>query len=87
MGGQLEYFGFWLDREFDLGHSKAGSKGCTTYGSPQLGGQQDFGVDHLEVWGLGRKKRADGDEDEESEEEDSADAVSLVFNLPFYLCS
>ncbi|XP_005102865.1 MTOR-associated protein MEAK7 [Aplysia californica] len=72
MGGQLEYFGLWIDQEFDIGHSKAGAKGCTTYGSPQLSGDAEFQVDCLEVWAIGKEKRKDGEEDED-EEEDTAD--------------
>ena len=32
MGGQLEYFGFWLDSEFGLVRS---APSCTTFYSPQ----------------------------------------------------
>ncbi|KAG7473218.1 hypothetical protein MATL_G00093400 [Megalops atlanticus] len=53
MGGQLGYFGLWLDSDFGRGHSKARPK-CTTYGSPQLSGEEEFVVDALEVWGVGQ---------------------------------
>ena len=33
LGGQLDYFGLWIDNSFNHGHSKAVPK-CTTYGSP-----------------------------------------------------
>lgn len=52
MGGQLEYFGLWLDSDFGHGHSRARPR-CTTYGSPQLSGDEDFTVDTVEVWGVG----------------------------------
>ncbi|GAB1598205.1 MTOR-associated protein MEAK7-like [Argonauta hians] len=51
MGGQLHYFGLWIDEAFDTGHSKAIPK-CTTYGSPQLSAQAEFHVDTIEVWSI-----------------------------------
>ncbi|XP_036391394.1 MTOR-associated protein MEAK7 [Megalops cyprinoides] len=53
MGGQLGYFGLWLDSDFGRGHSRARPK-CTTYGSPQLSGEEEFVLDALEVWGVGQ---------------------------------
>lgn len=65
MGGQLEYFGLWIDSSFNHGHSKAVPK-CTTYGSPQLSGKPEFVVDLMEVWAVGpEKKRRDSEEGEE----------------------
>ncbi|KAM3918340.1 MTOR-associated protein MEAK7 [Leptodactylus fuscus] len=52
MGGQHEYFGFWIDSNFGKGHSKAKPR-CTTYNSPQLSATEEFSIDSLEVWGLG----------------------------------
>ncbi|KAJ8343918.1 hypothetical protein SKAU_G00312470 [Synaphobranchus kaupii] len=52
MGGQHNYFGLWLDSDFGRGHSRA-RPSCTTYGSPQLSGQEDFTVETVEVWGVG----------------------------------
>lgn len=52
MGGQHGYFGFWLDSDFGRGHSRARPR-CTTYGSPQLSGDEDFTVEAVEVWGVG----------------------------------
>ncbi|XP_036441240.1 MTOR-associated protein MEAK7 [Colossoma macropomum] len=52
MGGQHGYFGLWLDYDFGRGHSRARPR-CTTYGSPQLSGDEDFTVDTVEVWGVG----------------------------------
>lgn len=51
MGGQLHYFGLWVDENFDTGHSKAIPK-CTTYNSPQLAGQTEFQVEAIEVWSI-----------------------------------
>lgn len=53
MGGQHGYFGLWLDSDFGRGHSRARPK-CTTYGSPQLSGEEDFTMDSMEVWAVGK---------------------------------
>ncbi|XP_034542593.1 MTOR-associated protein MEAK7 [Notolabrus celidotus] len=53
MGGQHGYFGLWLDNDFGRGHSRARPK-CTTYGSPQLSGEEDFTLDSVEVWAVGK---------------------------------
>ena len=71
MGGQFEYFGLWIDQSFDHGHSRAGTRGCTTYGSPQLSENEDFEIDCIEVWAVGRKKKND-EEDEDDDFEDEA---------------
>lgn len=66
MGGQMDYFGLWIDSSFNHGHSKAKPK-CTTYGSPQLSADPEFEVDIIEVWGLGPEKKEEEDSDEEKE--------------------
>ncbi|KAM6937358.1 MTOR-associated protein MEAK7 [Xenentodon cancila] len=53
MGGQHGYFGLWLDSDFGRGHSRARPK-CTTYSSPQLSGEEDFTLDSMEVWAVGK---------------------------------
>ncbi|MEQ2201489.1 MTOR-associated protein meak7, partial [Xenoophorus captivus] len=53
MGGQHDYFGLWLDGDFGQGHSRARPK-CTTYGSPQLSADEDFTLDSVEVWAVGK---------------------------------
>ena len=58
MGGQLEYFGFWIDHEFGIVKT---SPSCSTYQSPQLGGTEGK-IRRLEVFGVGELKI---DEDEE----------------------
>ena len=69
MGGQFNYFGFWIDHSFNHGHSKAQPR-CTTYGSPQLSKSPDFNVEIVEVWALGPEpKSQDRDDDEGSEKE------------------
>ena len=51
MGGQLNYFGLWLDENFGEGHCKG--EPCSTYGNQQLSSSENFHIDELEVWGLG----------------------------------
>ncbi|XP_018559528.1 MTOR-associated protein MEAK7 [Lates calcarifer] len=53
MGGQHSYFGLWLDSDFGHGHSRARPR-CTTYGSPQLSGEEDFTLESMEVWAVGK---------------------------------
>lgn len=53
MGGQHGYFGLWLDSDFGRGHSRARPT-STTYGNPQLSGDEDFTVDYVEVWAVGK---------------------------------
>lgn len=53
MGGQHGYFGLWLDSDFGRGHSRARPK-CTTYGSPQLSAEEDFSLESMEVWAVGK---------------------------------
>ena len=79
LGGQLDYFGLWIDNSFNHGHSKAVPK-CTTYGSPQLSGQTQFEVEALEVWAVGPEKKnrlsyADDDDREVSK--------LIVFSLQY----
>jgi len=49
MGGQLEYFGYWLDSDFGLIKT---APSCSTFHSPQLGVQEGC-LEDLEVWGVG----------------------------------
>lgn len=63
MGGQHGYFGLWLDSDFGRGHSKARPR-CTTYGSPQLSGEEDFTLDCLEVWAVGKPPQEHQQEDD-----------------------
>ena len=57
MGGQLEYFGFWVDSEFGVLNT---SPSCSTFHSPQLGDLQGK-IDKIEVFGVGELK-VDDDE-------------------------
>lgn len=47
MGGQFNYNGMWLAGDLLHGHSKG--KPCSTFGSPQLSGQEEFLIEHVEV--------------------------------------
>jgi len=55
MGGQLDYFGFWIDSEFGVLKT---SPTCSTYHSPQLG-QLEGKIVKLEVFGVGDLKEED----------------------------
>lgn len=63
MGGQHNYFGLWLDCDFGRGHSRAKPK-CTTYGSPQLSAEEDFTLDTVEVWAVGKLPEPEEDDED-----------------------
>ena len=63
MGGQLDYFGFWLDSEFGLVRT---SPTCSTFHSAQLSAQSEGRIRRLEVVGLGERKLLGPDETERS---------------------
>jgi TLD len=50
MGGQLGYFGLFLDASYGQGFC---SESCTTYHSPMMSTTKEFEVSHLEVWAVG----------------------------------
>eukprot|EP00833_Pecoramyces_ruminatium_P010587 jgi/Orpsp1_1/1184619/evm.model.c7180000090286.1 len=56
MGGQFDYFGFFISSDFENGHSKGIS---TTYNNPSLCNQSDFKIDAIEVWLIKEKERDD----------------------------
>ncbi|XP_061775946.1 MTOR-associated protein MEAK7 isoform X1 [Nerophis ophidion] len=62
MGGQHNYFGLWLDSNFGRGHSRARPK-CTTFASPQLSADEDFILDSMEVWAVGKPSETEKDEE------------------------
>lgn len=78
LGGQLNYFGLWIDYTFNSGHSKAVPK-CTTYGSPQLSGSQEFVVDHIEVWAVGPEKKSHDSDDEEVRNEERSLSKYVIY--------
>ena len=68
MGGQLEYFGLWLDAEYGKGKC---APSCSSFAAPQLSKQETFTYHHVEVWGVGDEPQ------DEDEEDDSAGAGAL----------
>lgn len=53
MGGQFDYWGFWLDSEYGKGGC---SESCTTYkGYNQLSASKQFEIRNIEVWAVGEK--------------------------------
>ncbi|XP_022190634.1 MTOR-associated protein MEAK7 isoform X2 [Nilaparvata lugens] len=51
MGGQHNYWGFWLDAEFGKGKC---SESCTTFSNYKtMSANREFTIKHLEVWGVG----------------------------------
>lgn len=61
MGGQLQYFGLWLDAEYGKGKC---APSCTTYNSPQLSSSPEFLIDRVEVWAVGPEPINDEEEGE-----------------------
>jgi len=55
MGGQLDYFGFWIDSEFGIVKT---SPTCSTYHSPQLG-LTEGKIRKIEVFGVGELSEDD----------------------------
>jgi len=56
MGGQFDYFGFYISSDFENGHSKGVS---TTYNNPTLSSQAEYKIDAIEVWLIKEKERDD----------------------------
>lgn len=77
MGGQLRYFGLWLDCEYGQGHSMAKPL-STTYHSPTLSKQEQFQYTDVEVWKVSNIK-----EDIEEAEAKAEQRVSYIFT---YYC-
>ncbi|XP_002741638.1 MTOR-associated protein MEAK7-like [Saccoglossus kowalevskii] len=77
MGGQLNYFGLWIDANFGKGSSKAKPR-CTTYDSPQLSKQENFQVDVVEVWHVGPIQVISEDEDKPSILDADPEAAAIL---------
>ena len=60
MGGQLEFFGLWLDAEY--GNGKC-TPSCSSFATPQLSKKENFTYHHVEVWGAGDEPEDDEDEE------------------------
>lgn len=53
MGGQHNYWGFWLDSEYGKGNC---SESCTTFQNyTQLAANKAFTIRNVEVWAVGEK--------------------------------
>ena len=58
MGGQLEYFGLWLDAEY--GNGKC-APSCSSFSAPKLSKNENFIYHHMEVWGVGEEPQDEDD--------------------------
>ncbi|KAI8848306.1 TLD-domain-containing protein, partial [Chytridium lagenaria] len=47
-GGQLDYFGLWIDSDFGKGHSRGNPS--STFSNPPLSSKEDFLIDDLECY-------------------------------------
>jgi len=72
MGGQIDFFGLWLDSEYGKGKC---APSCSSYASPQLSKEESFTFDHVEVWGI-------GDEPVEDEDEEAASGGGVLDKDP-----
>lgn len=62
MGGQMGYWGLWIDSEYGIGQS---SVSCSTYSDySMLSATKDFKIDALEVWCVKEKPKQDDEEEE-----------------------
>lgn len=53
MGGQFNYWGFWLDSEYGRGEC---AETCTTFKNyNQLSASKNFEIRNIEVWAVGEK--------------------------------
>uniref|UniRef100_A0A2S2QRF1 MTOR-associated protein MEAK7 n=1 Tax=Sipha flava TaxID=143950 RepID=A0A2S2QRF1_9HEMI len=61
MGGQMGYWGLWIDSEYGIGQS---SVSCSTYSDySMLSATKDFKIDALEVWCVKEKPKQDDEEE------------------------
>ncbi|XP_050532754.1 MTOR-associated protein MEAK7 [Daktulosphaira vitifoliae] len=62
MGGQMSYWGLWLDSEYGKGQC---SVSCSTFSNYLMPAKsKDFMIDSLEVWCVKEKSRNESDEEE-----------------------
>lgn len=62
MGGQMSYWGLWIDSEYGIGQC---SISCSTYSNySMLSANKDFKIDSLEVWCVKEKPLKDDEEEE-----------------------
>lgn len=61
MGGQMGYWGLWIDSEYGIGQSNIS---CSTYSDYSiLSATKDFKIDALEVWCVKEKPKEDDEEE------------------------
>lgn len=71
MGGQMAYWGLWIDSEYGQGEC---SVSCSTYNNySMLSAAKEFKIDSLEVWCVKEKPLDDSDDDEERQLPSSRD--------------
>ncbi|KAJ3278759.1 hypothetical protein HK104_002044 [Borealophlyctis nickersoniae] len=54
-GGQMDYFGLWVDSSFEKGYSKAHPVSIT-YNNTRLSGSEEFDIDFVEAWCIKEKE-------------------------------
>uniref|UniRef100_T1J516 MTOR-associated protein MEAK7 n=1 Tax=Strigamia maritima TaxID=126957 RepID=T1J516_STRMM len=76
-GGQLDYFGVWLNADFGTGKC---SPTCITFNCPQLSAAQEFEISAVEVWRVGSepKDEAEGMRDDGSILDGNPEAAHLL---------
>lgn len=82
MGGQLNYFGLWLECEYGQGHSMAKPL-STTYHSPTLSHGSEFSYTDLEVWRVSNIQEDIEEEEAKAEQRVSDRVARLVERLSF----
>lgn len=61
MGGQMDYWGLWIDSEYGIGQCNVS---CSTYSNySMLSAIKDFTIDSLEVWCVKEKPKNDDDDE------------------------
>ena len=56
----MDHHGLWISDSLETGHSKAEPL-STTFNSPQLSGQKEFRIKHVEVWAVAPEKKKEDD--------------------------
>lgn len=76
VGGQMEYFGLWIDSDFRHGHTNP----TATYGSSNLTDPQEFDIGGIEAWLVRPTERLDEDDvdNQKSAVEANPEAAALL---------
>ncbi|RKP11833.1 TLD-domain-containing protein, partial [Piptocephalis cylindrospora] len=77
MGGQLEFFGLWLEQGLEKGQSRAEPL-SSTFGSPCLASGQEFSIRDIEAWCVRESDRERVDPRVGTAAELNPDAVGLL---------